>query len=219
MKKIPSDWDKSVISNLFKGKGTDRGNYRGLIRLEHPIKLFEQVFDKQIRNMVNIDEKKFGFMPGKGIMEAILMIRKMQEKHLAKRRTLYLTFVDLEKAFNRVPRKVDKCALRKVRVGKSIIEVIFTMYSHCRIATNCTSDVFDVGVQQGFALSPLLFIIVMEALLRDFRVGLPWEIMDTDDLALIAESLEDLEGEYAAWKKGMESKGMHIKTKHAIVHA
>ena len=50
--------------------------------------------------MVNIDEKKFGFMPGKGIMEAILMIRKMQEKHLAKRSTLHLTFVDLEKAFN-----------------------------------------------------------------------------------------------------------------------
>ena len=72
-----------MISNLFKGKGTDRGNYRGLIRLEHSIKLFEQVFDKQIRNMVNIDEKKFGFMPGKGVMEAILMIRKMQEKHLA----------------------------------------------------------------------------------------------------------------------------------------
>ena len=106
MKNIPSDWDKSVISNLFKAKGTDRGNYRGLIRLEHSIKLFEQVFEEQIRNMVNIDEKKFGFMPGKGVMEAILMIRKMQEKHLAKRSTLY--FVDLEKAFNRVPRKVDK---------------------------------------------------------------------------------------------------------------
>lgn len=51
----------------------------------------------------------------------------------------------------------------------------------------------------------------MEALLRDFRVGLPWEIMHTDDLALIAESLEDLEGEYAVSKKGMESLGMHMK--------
>lgn len=57
------------------------------------------------------------------------MIRKIQEKHLAKRSTLYLTFVDLEKAFNRVPRKVDKCALRKVWVDKSIIEVIFTIFT------------------------------------------------------------------------------------------
>ena len=49
-----------------------------------------------------------------------------------------------------------------------------------------------VGVHQGSVLSPLLFIIVVEALSRGFRVGCPWELLYTDDLVLIAESLEEL---------------------------
>ena len=102
----------------FKGKGdaTDRGNYRGLKLFEHSMKLFEQVIEQQVRNVVNKDEKQFGFMPGKGTMEAIFIIHQVQEKALFKCKTLYLTFVDLEKAFDRVPRKVVKWALRKVRV-------------------------------------------------------------------------------------------------------
>ena len=45
-------------------------------------------------------------------------------------KTLYLTFDDLEKAFDRVPRKVVKWALRKGCVDKWIIELIMVMYSH-----------------------------------------------------------------------------------------
>ena len=49
-RKIPTDWDKSVILNCFKGKGDamDRGNYRGLKLLEHPMKLFERMIEQHI---------------------------------------------------------------------------------------------------------------------------------------------------------------------------
>ena len=72
------------------------------------------------------------------------------------------------------------------------------MYSHGRSAVSINGTAGDafgvkVGVHQGSVLSPLLFIIVMEALSRDFRVGLPWELLYADDMALIAESLVDLE--------------------------
>ena len=49
-----------------------------------------------------------------------------------------------------------------------------------------------VGVHQGSVLSPLLFIIVLEALSKKFRIGLPWELFYADDLALLAESEEEL---------------------------
>jgi len=49
-----------------------------------------------------------------------------------------------------------------------------------------------VGMHQGSALSPLLFVIVMEALSREFRVALQWELLYTDDLAVIAETEDDL---------------------------
>ena len=56
------------------------------------------------------------------------------------------------------------------------------------------SEEFEVkvGVDQGSVLSPLLFIIVLEALSREFRVGCPWEILYADDLVILAEMFEGL---------------------------
>jgi len=47
-------------------------------------------------------------------------------------------------------------------------------------------------MHQGSALSPLLFVIVMEALSREIRVGLPWVLLYTDDVVVIAETENDL---------------------------
>ena len=49
-----------------------------------------------------------------------------------------------------------------------------------------------VGAHQGAVLSHLLFMIVMEALSKEFRVGCPWELLYAGDLVLVAETLEDL---------------------------
>ena len=46
-----------------------------------------------------------------------------------------------------------------------------------------------VGVHQGSVLSPLLFILVLEALSREFRNGVPWELLYADDLAIAADAL------------------------------
>ena len=56
------------------------------------------------------------------------------------------------------------------------------------------SNNFEVKVcmHQGSALSPLLFVIVMEVLSREFRVALPWELLYTNDLVVIVEIEEDL---------------------------
>ena len=47
-------------------------------------------------------------------------------------------------------------------------------------------------MQQGSALSPLLFVIVMEAISREFSVALSWELQCADNLAVIAETEEGL---------------------------
>ena len=76
-----------------------------------------------------------------------------------------------------------------------------------------------VGVHQGSVLSPLLFIIVLEALSREFRVGVPWEMLYADDLVIVARTLEELDERYSTWKNSMESKGLRInqgKTKVMI---
>ena len=73
------------------------------------------------------------------------------------------------------------------------------------------SEEFEVsaGVHQGSVLSLLLFIIVLEALSRDFRVGVPWELFFADDLVIIATSLDECFGHVKTWKEGLKSKGLH----------
>ena len=52
-----------------------------------------------------IDDIQFGIMPGCGTTDTIFM-RQIQEAYIRKNQNLYFAFVDLEKAFDRVPRKV-----------------------------------------------------------------------------------------------------------------
>ena len=67
-----------------------------------------------------------------------------------------------------------------------------------------------VGVHQGSVLSPLLFIIVLEALSREFRTGCPWELLYADDLMISAESMEELLVKLKTWKTEMEKKGLRV---------
>ena len=67
-----------------------------------------------------------------------------------------------------------------------------------------------VGVHQGSVLSPLLFIIVLEALSREFRTGCPWELLYADDLMINAESMEELLVKVQTWKTEMEKKGLRV---------
>ena len=56
---------------------------------------------------------QFGFMPGKGTTHALFILRRMQEEFREREQKLYMCFVDLEKAFDGVPKKVMEWTLRK----------------------------------------------------------------------------------------------------------
>ena len=58
-------------------------------------------------------------------------------------------------------------------------------------------------VHQGSVLSPLLFIIVMDALSRESRVSCPRELLYADNLAMQSASLVDLTNRLAAWKTSL----------------
>ena len=211
--------EKVPSANCFKGKSDDveRGNFRGLKLLDHLMIIFERANEEYIRESVIIDDMQFGFMPGKGTMDAIFISRIMQESFLAKKKDLYFTLVDLEKAFDRVPRQVVTWALRKVGLEEWIIRVVKTMYENAKSTANINGtldDPFPVrdGVHEGSVLSPLLFIIVLEALSREFRRGLPWELLYADDLLLMSDSIEELEILFERWKSGMEQKGLRVNT-------
>ena len=69
------------------------------------MKVMEIVIEGRLRKIVKIDSMQFGFMSGRGTTDAIFIVRQLQEKYLAKNKELWMAFVDLEKAFDRVPRE------------------------------------------------------------------------------------------------------------------
>ena len=95
-----------MLVPIFKEKGDVRNwySYRGVKLLEHAIKIVERGQERRIQELVNIDSMQFGFMPGT-TTDALLVVRRMQEGYRDKKKKLYC-FVDIERAFDRVPRKV-----------------------------------------------------------------------------------------------------------------
>jgi len=104
---IPEDWKSSVVLPIYKGKGDPMEcGYRGMNSLEHAMKVVERIFEHRIRQQIEIDDMQFGFLKGKGTTDAIFMAKEMRENFRVKGKQLYFGFVDLEKAFDRVPREV-----------------------------------------------------------------------------------------------------------------
>jgi len=88
-------------------------------------------------------------------------------------------------------------AMRKLGVEEWLVSAVMSMYSGAKtvartVHNNSKSFEVKVSMHQGSGLSPLLFVIVMEAISREFRVALLWELLYADDLAVIAETEEEL---------------------------
>ena len=114
---------------------------------------------------------QFGFMPEKGTPDdAIFVVRQVQERFVDKKRHLFFAFVDLEKAFDRVPRAVLEWSLRELIVDDWLIKIM-SMYNNARSLVRVNDKLgvefeVKVGVHQGSVLSPILFAIVLEVLSR-----------------------------------------------------
>ena len=78
------------------------------------------------------------------------------------------------------------------------------------MVNNTYSDEFEVKVGVSSVLSPLLFIIVLKALSREFRTGTPWELLYADDLVISAETEEELKMKLNKWKTEMGAKGLRV---------
>jgi len=86
----------------------------------------------------------------------------MQENFRVKGKKFYFGFVDLEKAFDRVPREVTRWAMRKLGVEEWLVSAVMSMYTGAKTVVRIVYDSgFEVkaGKHQGSSLSPLLFVI------------------------------------------------------------
>ena len=126
-----------------------------------------------------------------------------------------MCFVDMEKAFDRVPRKVMEWAMRKNGLSEVIIRAVMSLYdgakTRVRVGSACSEEFeVKVGVHQGSVLSPLLFAIVVDVITENARRGVVNELLYADDLIIMSE---DLKERFWNWKDALESKGLKVNTR------
>ena len=119
---------------------------------------------------------QFGFMPRRGTIDAVFILRRMQEEYHAKGKKLYMCFVDLEIAFDRVPWKVLQWALRKKGMPDVLIRSLMNLYDGAKTRVKVDSELseeFEVKVRmhQGFVLSPFPLAVVVDVVIEYAREG------------------------------------------------
>ena len=147
-------------------------NYRGIKLMSHTMKLWERVIEHRLRAITRVSMNQFGFMPGRSTMEAIFLIRQVMEQYREKK-DLHMGFIDLEKAYDKIPRNVMWWALNKHKVPTKYVGLIKDMYSNVvtRVRTSDEdTDDFPIRIGlQGSALSPYLLALVMDEVTRDIQ--------------------------------------------------
>ncbi|KAK3525653.1 hypothetical protein QTP70_002564 [Hemibagrus guttatus] len=226
--RMPEEWRRSVLVPIFKNKGDVQScsNYRGIKLMSHTMKLWERVVEASFRKLVEICEQQYGFMPRKSTTDAIFALRILMEKYRDGQKELHCVFVDLEKAYDRVPREELWYCMRKSGVAEKYVRVVQDMYERSRTMVRCAvgqTEEFkvEVGLHQGSALSPFLFAMVMDQLSEEVRQESPWTMMFADDIVICSESREQVEESLERWRFALERRGMKVsrsKTEYMCVN-
>ena len=85
------------------------------------------MLERIIRELKNIDAMQFGFMSGREMTDALLVVRRMQEEYRDKKKKLHMCFVYIEKAFDEVARKVMDWTMSKKNVLEVIVRTVMSL--------------------------------------------------------------------------------------------
>jgi len=202
---------KGLICKIFKkGDMRDCNNWRGVTLLPVVSKVFCRMMIERMKNGVDkrLRKEQAGFRPRRSTTEQIFTLRNILEQTSEWRSSLYIHFVDFEKAFDSVHRESLWKIMRSYGIPEKMVRTIVDIYKdfECAVIDESeTSEWFTIrsGVKQGCVMSGFLFLLIIDWIMRRTTSnkvrGIRWNVntfledLDfADDLALMSSRLSDL---------------------------
>jgi hypothetical protein len=176
---LPEDWSRGIISPIFKdGDPADPLNYRGITLLSVVGKTYASVLNSRLlgwlKDNESIQDEQGGFRPGRGCPEQIFVLSEAVRLRRKSGKRTHACFIDVSKAFDRVWRDGVFKRLRDEGVEGKLYRVIRGIYSRvqsCVQTEGKQSRWFNLstGVRQGCPLSPTLFAVFIDGLIRRLK--------------------------------------------------
>jgi len=224
----PEDWANSIFIPIPK-KG-DMGkceNYRTIALVSHASKIILRVIMERMRRKTEseLSDEQAGFRRGRGTRDQLINLKIIMQKMNEHQQPLYMCFVDFTKAFDCISHEQLWITMTEMGFPAHIINLLNKLYckqqAKVKVARTLSSG-FRVkkGVRQGCVISPHLFNIMAEAVMREVIEG--WEggvriggmkitnLRYADDIVLLAGSESELQELVTRLQQIGENKGLKI---------
>ena len=204
---VPKDWKDGLVVKLpKKGDLTKCSNWRGLTLMSIPAKLLGRCLIRRLQERVDerLRKEQAGFRKNRGTSEQIFILRNIVEQSLEWNSSLYLVFVDYEKAFDSISRETLWEIMKAYGIPDKFIVMVKAFYRNSRMSVqhgSKKSEWFEVksGVKQGCVMSGFLFLLIVDWIMRrtlsEGKSGIRWRLLDSledleyaDDIVLLAET-------------------------------
>ena len=88
------------------------------------MKLWERIVEKRLRSDLKFSNQQYGFMPVKSTTDALFALKVLMEKYREGQKELHCVFVDLEKAYDKVPREEVWYCMRKSGLAEKYMRIV-----------------------------------------------------------------------------------------------
>ena len=213
---IPIKWKEDKMILIYKGKGDRQSidNFRGISVCNVMAKCFSKIVYNRMSNLVEknklLGEIQFAFRGGRRGTDSLFILTQIMEIKKLNKEKVYVLFIDLRKAFDRVWRKGLWKKLLLLKFGQKTVNLLINMYSGIRkkLEVNSSLSAYfnsEIGVRQGCVLSPLLFALFIAELgniLTTSNYGVTMgdatipALFFADDIVLIANTRLELENQF-----------------------
>src|SRR5574337_71376 len=225
----PQDWKRSVFIPIpKKGNAKECSNYRTIALISHASKVMLKILQARLQQYVNheLPDVQAGFRKCRGTRDQIANIGWIMEKAREFQKNIYFCFIDYAKAFDCVDHNKLWKILKEMRIPDHLTCLLRNLYAgqEATIRTgHGTTDWFQIGkgVRQGCLLSPCLFNLYAEYIMRNARLdesqaGIKITGRNINNLiyadinTLMAESKEELKSFLMRAKEESEKAGLSL---------